>query len=118
MFGGDSPRECRGGRIGHGHAQVGSEIEQRVLDFSQAGCDVIVSVGSCDTDGGIEFIDGTVSGDSLAGFLNPAPVTQRRFALIAAPRVDSIQVNHVDDLALLPLDRFHLNLSFLYNQGV
>ena len=80
-----------------GHAQIGAQIEQIVLDARQHGVDEGVlraRVLAHQADRGIRLVDGTVGFDTQVVLAHTFAIAQTGRALVAGARVDLVQFHH------------------------
>ena len=80
-----------------GHAQIGAEIEQVVLNALQLGIDAWMAAGEVHprhADGGVGLVDGAAGGNARRLLGHALAAAQRGGAVIAGARVDLVQDNH------------------------
>ena len=89
-----------------GHREVGAEVEQIVLDHAEHRIERgVLQMHAHDADRGIGLVDGSIGRDPQIVFRTPLARAERGGAVVAGPRIDAIEHDHVRRLALflLPL---------------
>ena len=81
-------------RAGVGHAEVGAEVEQIVLDPRQHGIGFALGVKAGKADHRICLVHRAVGRDPRTVLGHTLAVTERRLAAIAATGIDSIEFDH------------------------
>ena len=75
-----------------GHGEVGTEVEELILDAFEDSPDLIGHVsGEHDPDGRVELVHGAVPGDARIALRDARPIAERRLPRVAAAGVDPVE---------------------------